>query len=190
MKTMAYSPEDPASPPPPVGHQISAAAFLGDAMRLMAYVQAGGAVAAIWRGPRMDPDDQLAKLRSVFIAHQANEIPRLLISVAATLRAKLDDGSWRAPEACVGWVAPGTLADPGRHEALSIREACNKIMHAREVTPAPQTDNGGLQFIGALLTMTGERGEQQWCAELNLQAFCIAVANIDFYARGGKPCQY
>jgi hypothetical protein len=186
---MTYAPEDPASPLPPVGHQISILGFLGDSMRLMAYVQAGSSVAAIWRGSEFGEDPNLAMLRSVFMAHQANEIPRLLVSVAAVLRAKIDDGSWAAADERVGWIASGTPSAHSAREALTVREACNKIMHAQDVKPVEHRDADGRQFIGALIDLVGERGEKQWCAELNLQAFCIALVNTDFYVRGGRPCE-
>jgi hypothetical protein len=163
---------------------------MSDAMRLMAYVAAGGHVTSIWRGPESEPDEHLAKLRGVFVAHQVNEIPRLLVSIAAMLRAKLDDGSWNACDESVGWIADGTLETQSNYQQLSVREACNKILHARDVVPVEHRDTEGRQFFGALIRLIGERGQQRWCGELNMQAFCIALANTDFYARGGRPCEH
>jgi hypothetical protein len=184
---MAYYPEDPASPPPPVGHQVSTSTFLRDTMYLAAFVQAGPSMDAMLRTePVSEQDFQILKLQRIFAAHQEPEIPRLLISVAATLRTKLDDGSWAAPSTIVGRMSKGTIHSV-EFEPLPLRDACNKILHAQDVLPAPGQERSGPRHVTATVKLVGERGETPWVAEIYLRDFCIAVANIDFWARGGRP---
>lgn len=182
--------EDPTLPPEPWGHQIDVADFLGDVVRLMAYVQAGSVVFAIWRGKERDPDEPLVRFRSVFEAHQRIEIPRLLISIAAMLRAKVDDGSWNCANESVGWLSQGSRVDPERGDRLGVREACNKVIHATRVHPEYSRSEAGAQFIGALITLHGEYRGEPWSAELNLQAFCIAIVNCDFYPHDTARCRH
>jgi hypothetical protein len=182
--------EDPTLPPEPWGHQVDVADFIGDVVRLMAYVAAGSSVAMIWRGQERDPDEPVVRFRSVFEARQRAEIPRLLISIAAMLRAKVDDGSWNCADETVGWLSHGSSVDPERGDRLGVREACNKIIHATQVHPEYSGSDDGAQFIGALITLHGEHRRELWSAELNLQAFCIAVVNCDFYPHDTARCRH
>ena len=95
----------------------------------MAYISVGPNVASIWRRERTGPDraasdEPLVQFQGIVETHTKSEIPRLMISVAATLRAKLDDGSWKVTtEEMVGWISPGGAVDSQHGEALDVREA-------------------------------------------------------------------
>ena len=164
----------------PSGHQIDANDFLRDVAQLIAYISAGSDIARIWRKTEPDPDKQLIRFKSFFEEHQTSQIPKLLVSVAATLRSKVDDGSWGISDVMVGWLTHGEKIDPERAEVLSVREACNKIIHAKKVHPKYSKSDEGAQFIGAMITISGERDGKPWTAELNLLQFCIALANCTF----------
>lgn len=81
----------------------------------------------------------------------------------------------------VGWISPGGAVDSQHGEALDVREACNKIIHAKKVEPQYATADGGMKAIGATISLFVDRRGEQWSAERYLQPFCIAVANVDFY---------
>lgn len=184
--------DDPASPPEPWGHQVDVGGFLRDVVHLMAYITTGPSVAMIWRRERgdRDKDEQLLKFESVVVAHLGTEIPRILISIAATFRTKVDDGSWVANDESVGWLSAGERLDPEKGEALSIREACNKIIHAKRVHPDTVRAESGAETIGALITLSGDRSGRPWTAQINLQQLCIAISNTDFYPHGTGRCRH
>lgn len=163
-----------------LGHQIDANEFLRDVAQLAAYIHAGSNVAHTWRGPDRDPDEQLGRFRSIFEKHQKSQIPKLLISIAATLRSKVDDGSWSLSDDMIGWLTHGEKMDQERGEVLGVREVCNKIIHAKTVQPEYSKSDDGAQFIGAMITISGERDGKPWTAELNLLQFCIVAANCTF----------
>jgi hypothetical protein len=183
---------DPASPPESWGHQIDVGNFLREIVHLMCCVDTGPSLRNIWRRERSDRDrdEQLLKFTSIAYAHLRTEVPRLLIATAATLRAKIDDGSWATNDERVGWLSQGENLDPEKGEALSIREACNKIIHAKAVRPHVVTENDGVETIGSLMLLNGERGGRSWTAEINLREFCIAVANTNFYPHGSEACRH
>lgn len=178
---------DPAAPPEPWGHQIDIGEFLRDVIRLFSFIDAGKYASMIWRGTEHDPDEQLAKFRSIVDAHTRAEIPRLVIAIAATLRVKTDDGSWSVLDQNVGWVSSGAELDVEHGEPLSVREACNKIIHAKRVEPQYSSKEKGIRWLGGLVVLNGDRNGVPWCAEINLQEFCIAVADTDFYPHHPFP---
>lgn len=183
--------DDPAAPPEPWGHQIDVGSFLRDVVQLMAYIGTGSHVSMIWRGKERDPDEQLAKFRRIVEFHLRTEIPRLMISIAATLRAKVDDGSWCLPDSVgyIGWLSQGHEVDPERSTSLSLREVCNKIIHAEKVRTEAIAEREELDAIGPLVSIYGSRGGNPWSAQINLMAFCIAIADCDFDPHGRTGCR-
>ena len=147
---------DPTLPLEPWGRAVNVGRFLGDVVRLMAYICVGPDVASIWRREESALDERLERFRGIVEAHAKGEIPRLLISIAAMLRTKLDDGSWKAgTDEKVGWLSQGEAVDPERGEALNVREACDKIIHAKKVRPEHATNDYGMKAIGAVLACLG-----------------------------------
>ena len=105
------------------------------------------------------PPPQAAEIH-IFYAYEDQEIHQTLISVAVQLRM-IDDvlmQKRRGREFAEGIV--GRLDEAG---ILSLREACNKIIHAREIEiqlPAkPQ------------IVLHGRKGSQAWKAELDILDF-------------------
>ncbi len=120
--------EDSAFTSESAGHRIDVGSFLRDVVQLMCCIDTGPSLRLIWRRERLDRDndEQLMKFMSIAYAHLRSEVPRLLISVAATLRAKSNDGSWIINDEMVGWLTHANKLDPERGEGISVREACNK----------------------------------------------------------------
>lgn len=182
----------PTAPTRPSGHQIDVGSFLRDVVNLMAYVWTGPSVSHIWRkerGPR-EADEQLARFADLVAVHLMAQIPRTLISIASTVRIKMDDGSWLVNDEIVGWVSEGDKIDPQKGERLNVRDACNKIIHATRVHPNPYKTESGVETIGTLITLSGTRNGKPWTAEINLQEFCIAVGNTDFYPHEIGMCRH
>lgn len=177
----------------PSGHQVDVGSFLRDVVNLMAYIWTGPSVAGIWRKERedRDNDEQLKRFRDLVAVHLMAQIPQILISIAATIRIKMDDGSWAVNKEVVGYVTEGDTIGPwSKGSALDIREACNKIIHATKVHPNPIKTESGVETIGSLITLSGTRNGKPWTAEINLANFCIAVANSDFYPHETGMCRH
>lgn len=173
-------------------HQVDAAEFLSDVARLVTVVMSGHGMSLIWdaRGiewselysKKQVRNERITTLRTVVQAHHARETTRLLISIAATLRVKLDDGAWIAPdsETYIGWLSDGTELDREKGEVLTLRETCNKIIHAEHVETEKYTADDGIEFNSPVVNLRGSRGGRPWTAEISLVEFAIAAANVDF----------
>lgn len=167
---------------PNSGHQIDEVEFLGDVSRLCAWLTAGDREILHSSGCS-ENDPAIEALFVAVSAHQAREIPRLLVSIAATLRAKLDDGSWRVrTKRDVAWANKGHLIDAEKGKSLPLREVCNRIMHATKVIPAHSASRGGQKFLGDNWTLWGDRQGEPWTTEIYVLQFVIAAANVDFGA--------
>jgi hypothetical protein len=122
-----------------------------------------------------DDRDEFDKLR---VRHETAQATKLLIENAVLLRNLLDSGSWpidaiheirieRRPEKDVG-----ILRVPGNPEqGLSFREACNKIIHAEQVSFGMKTLSGKLACLDGVVELHGKRGRQTWVAEIQLSDF-------------------
>jgi hypothetical protein len=60
---------------------------------------------------------------------------------------------------------------------LALREACNKVMHAKglELTPKQEMPDGK-QFVGRKITLWGDHYDRRWEAVLDVVKFCDALA--------------
>jgi hypothetical protein len=191
--TLRMTEKTPVPREKPSGHQVDVGSFLRDVVNLMAYISTGPMVSAIWRKERedRDNDEQLQRFRDLVAVHLMAQIPQMLISIAATIRIKIDDGSWMVSKEVVGFVTDGDKIGPwSKGQVLDIREACNKIIHATKVHPNPFKTESGVETIGTLITLSGTRNGKPWTAEVNLQEFCIAVANSDFYPHEIGMCRH
>jgi hypothetical protein len=166
-------------------------------------------------------DDMLVRagyglLTSVFAAYDLNDLRRdsdpdplddlrrfedevqtgRLITLAAVARVLDDDtkqldGASSAFPGGVGW-----LEVSGRRTHLSIRDACNKIIHARAILyDLSWADENPLwgrwyaafghdvrgKFKAPALELSGSRGSSEWRARVELVPFVIATALTDAY---------
>ncbi len=74
--------------------------------------------------------------------------------------------------------------DLGRIEGdsvvLSVREVCNKVIHAESMSPDIETygDAGDCERWNGWLTLDGVKGQAKWKLHLNLAGFCLALENL------------
>lgn len=117
-----------------------------------------------------------AVLRQQF---QEVEIGRILLTLAAAVRNGMDQNPVRAEH----WMEGvddmvGTLYREGKNgEALSFREACNKVIHCLSlnfhyVSEQPRRGTA----LEPLVHIYGLKGEEEWKATIKLNEF-IRVAN-------------
>lgn len=83
---------------------------------------------------------EVGAFRDLADAHHEVEVNRLLIWVAIAVRQLLDLDSARAGQSC-GQLWPDLRRDASRD--LTFRDACNKIIHAVEITPYDLGDDPG-----------------------------------------------
>jgi len=146
-------------------------------------------------GLRFDPTDlesDCLQLLAIFYAQMseapANYLDRasqymdwqtgsLLLKIAAQVRSKLDSAGFPA---AVAALHCGTLCRDTRNPAdlikLTVREACNKILHAKRVRfDGEQRDahnpHAGYR-LSTKLFLYGEHSNREWKTELELQSFC------------------
>jgi hypothetical protein len=153
-------------------HAIEPGAFVLDLYRLICMVSASRAVAR--RGLTAPA---LAMMQGGFFK---SEVTRILISCAAGLRIRFDqlNGLTNGDERSdCGKLFPNWATDPNKVEVLSLREACNKIIHATDIrfdvvvpNAAINPDEEGAYYLPHLY-LYGSKGRNDWRAELSLIDF-------------------
>lgn len=118
------------------------------------------------RGPSEDVDHPINKLQ-IF---EADEIKRILLIVAVAVRV-LDDHHERLADL---FVYPcGKFTENGKAKELTIREACNKIIHADEIEIPTCTSDNGNQFLSGIVILHGRslNPRKVWIGHMNVQDF-------------------
>ncbi len=162
----------------PVGHMREGhvpdmkTVFL-DLHRLLAIFLSSRSFAEI---AREDIDDPLIELQE----WEVDEITRILITSAVMGRIlddrggpELDQKPTNCGELIEDLIAPGTWIP------LTLREACNKIIHATKVrTDLEQDAKNRLAYFNPIMYFYGQRNGKDWKATLFIQDFVR-----DFYVR-------
>jgi hypothetical protein len=133
-------------------------------------------------------DERIAKLGSSFDSpisrlrdkHVYNEVKRSLISSAVALRICLDEShpqEFARMKTNCGKLYPNWTKQRKKFEVLSLREACNKVIHATEINEdlvipnrALNPDNEGA-YLRPRLYLYGTKGKQNWKAILSIVDF-------------------
>jgi hypothetical protein len=154
------------------GHAIERGSFILDLYRLICMVSASRDVAR--RGLAAPA---IAMMQGGFFK---SEVTRILISCAAGLRIQFDQHPQRSTVeqgSDCGRLFPSWVTDPKKVEVLSLREACNKIIHATDIrfdvvipNAAINPDEEGA-YYQARLYLSGSKGRNDWRAELSLIDF-------------------
>jgi hypothetical protein len=112
-------------------------------------------------------------------------IPKLLISLSASLRIKHDDGSWWIEnERNVGKLFPDL--NTKNEEILSLREACNKIIHAKsvhyDIEPIGSFEHIKRQcrYLNPFIYLYGTKYDKNWKAMLDVRQFATGCLNVVF----------
>ncbi len=106
---------------------------------------------------------------------EASEVSRRLIGLAVMLRSQLDASS-RRRDAVVGGLIPDVRA-PSVEQSLTLREACNKIIHAESVDLSPgKGEESETPPISSTVTLEGTHRDREWLARLDVLSFLDAVS--------------
>ncbi len=85
--------------------------------------------------------------------------------------------SGRKPDATVGILMPD-VSRPSHRKNLSLREACNKIIHAESVDLAPgQEQQSSVPPVSRTVILEGTYNDREWRAELDALAFLNAACD-------------
>jgi len=110
--------------------------------------------------------DPFYKLQEV----ESDEITRLLLSLAITARV-IDDREGRVFES-VGSNCGELQKDTDKPdvEVLDLREACNKIIHAKKVR-GDVDEIDGQTYLNPFIYLYGEYGKKTWRVKLDIVSF-------------------
>lgn len=148
-----------------------------DAYRFLTMMLAVGDVSDLAANKRITPAewksdaDPIARLAGTF---HFREVKRCLIHIAIEIRCLDDDRDAAAKlKSDVGELLPDK-AKPNSKEPLSLREACNKIIHATRIE-VPTSDSGKADD-GPVVILEGERSGVRWRATLDAVRFVREVS--------------
>lgn len=162
--------------------ELNAATVLRDVYRLLSVFLADRRVVEEREGDQ----DPLLKLRERFIEV---EIVHTLIGVAILnrgqeehMRGPRDDPaeiSFPPIEMGCGLLKPD-IEKSDREVELNFREACNKIIHAVQITVEQEVTADGLTYVPLAVVLRGNRGIKAWEATLDIRNYLRAtVANFE-----------
>lgn len=150
------------------GHRPDIGDLRRDIYELLSFFLSGKPIAELdtWHG------DTLQQL----IGLQRDLITKRLIAVAITIRI-LDDP--QIFDAITGYC--GTMTkDLSKPEScgLGLRDACNKIIHARSVTFDSCVSDTGSTYLYPSLYLEGNERGRPWTVDLDIVKFCRESASV------------
>jgi len=151
-----------------MGHQVDLAGLRSDLHLLLAVFLASQPIAAIgdfdrWRG------EDLYKLQDC----EGNAITRLLLSTSISLRV-LDDQEQRALDYAsiyCGRLTRDITKPVESNIGLTLREACNKIIHASVVEFDRGALPSGSPYLHPFLYLKGSERSTAWEVQLDVVQF-------------------
>jgi len=155
------------------GFFFDVASFRSDLYRLISSFYASITFAEC--GEDVD-DDPVRELQGDF---EEFEITRLMVSIAVAARIMDERDGYLSSKFGLecGQITPD-LSQPDVVEPLSLREACNKIIHARKFNWDVEhlKDEGNLphpitRFVAPTMFLYGRRDKTEWKATLNITEF-------------------
>jgi hypothetical protein len=135
--------------------------------RLMAIFLASKNFAALRNGHPGEGDDPIYQLQEC----EEEEITRILLVLAITARV-IDDREDHIYEV-VGTNCGSFQRDASNpaDEELTLREACNKIIHAKKIRLDMEEDGNGQRYLNPFIYIYGKQGEMGWKATLDVIRF-------------------
>lgn len=150
-----------------------------DVYRLAGYLEASYPIALMRDRASDEHEFFVETLEREFFC---DEVSRILLQSAIILRM-LDDESEadleeRNPFHC------GTLEHGEKEENLSLREACNKIIHTRqinfdsELVDAAKSGNANIRYYRPYVYLYGRKRKKEWKATIELHRFLNHAARL------------
>lgn len=152
----------------PEGFTMNPARIRYDAYRLLATIYASQS----FPHEPIDMEDprSLAHLASEF---EADESTHLLLSIAIAVRTTLNRETELADLVC------GELADASGPKPLTVRDACNKVIHAEKIRADLELDGSRVVRQNPIMHLEGEApGGKRWVARLELERFAAHLLSL------------
>lgn len=155
-------------------HLPNITSALIDLHKLLTIFQASESIAALAESQLLPPT------RQIFDGIERDEITRILLGVAATVRIvedrKMKGG--RVYDLLVNAVG-SLVADsdrPSNREKLELREACNKILHSRSIEALQRLGANNVPALDGRIRLRGKKDKRDWVAEIDAVDFCASAA--------------
>ena len=174
---VSLSPKSAKRTPVTNGHHPNISNVLLDIYRLLTIFMASKGVAELEIPlPHLYAEDPLQR----FDEFESDEITRILLTVAITVRV-IDDHESRMFDflalncGCLTSNTGGTMLV----SALTVREACNKVLHASKIEFERTTLPNGRCFLQPRIHLSGtDHRQQTWQANLDIVLFCRECTSI------------
>jgi hypothetical protein len=149
------------------GFSMNPARIRYDIYRLLATIYASQ------HFPHDDVDTEdprsLAHLAGEF---ESDESTHLLLAIAISVRTALN----RDTE--IGRLSCGELTDGTGTTLLTVREACNKVIHAEKIRADVELDGRRIVRQNPVMLFEGTRDGKKWTARLDLEPFASHLLRL------------
>ena len=165
-------------------YSLNSEIVLRDAYRLLCVIMADEEIARLSDSEQ----DFLSQVRDQFVE---DELIHLLIGTAVMNRAQDDhmggprkdktELSFEQLTHCCGRLIDDVSNEKSKEVDLSLREACNKIIHAEHITAETEPIEGtAFHVLPRAIILRGRQGRKAWQAILNVPNYVRAtVANFE-----------
>lgn len=161
------------------GHKFDLKQVRLDLYRLICYFEASRPLAELGAAQRASGECFIDSLPREFFE---DEVSRILLQSAIVLRI-LDGESEAEPEERDLFIC-GELKQNSDTSELSLREACNKIIHAQKINfdesnlPLESSEKEGQPFLNPHVYLYGSQGKKHWRASIRMRDFLSHGARL------------
>jgi hypothetical protein len=151
------------------GHHPNVDTAMLELQRLLAIFLSSEKFADLRKDDEGESFDPISHLESL----QEDELTRILLALAITARV-IDDRSGMVVDKVAGSCGLLQTTNPKGEELieeLSLRETCNKIIHAKNVRFDLEHTKSKKPYLGPFIYLHGELRGNQWKATLDVIAF-------------------
>jgi hypothetical protein len=153
-------------------HELSSGRISLSLYRLISHVLSSNQIR------KLSTKKELNELSGITLDHEESEIVHLLIETAIHARITeerfLSDFAEFKPSVPVDPVEVGKLWQPeskSKPAKLNLRDACNKIVHARKITFNPSGKKQGDDRVSTKIYLFGQQQKQLWRACVDIPKF-------------------
>lgn len=151
------------------GHKPDLGDLRRDIYELLAFFLSSQRIAELEQSSMYGENDPVHKFEDL----QRDLITKRLISVAVTIRI-LDDRDPQVFDMFTDYCGTMTkdIKNPMMLSGLGLRDACNKVIHARRVTFDLGTTSSGHVYLHPYLYLEGSERGKPWTVDLDVVRFC------------------
>lgn len=144
-----------------------------DVYRLACHFEASSLLSGELDGLSPDERGALLDLECEFFCDEAS---RVLLQSATILRMLDDESEAEKQERNMFYC--GTLETPNGTETLSLREACNKIIHGRKINFDILLTEAAHESFGPFVYIYGAKGKLAWKAKISIRRYLTFAAGL------------